>query len=292
VTLPLAFVLLWLAPKPSGAAAAAPPQDMVRVPGGTYRMGSDQGPDNEKPAHAVTVHAFWMDRYELTNRAFERFVAATHYVTEAEKQGWSGVFDPRQSAWTSAKGADWRHPDGPQSSLDARWDHPVVHVCWDDANAFCGWAGKRLPTEAEWERAARGGREGAEYAWGDTFKPRGRFRANTWQGTFPEKDRGEDGFAGIAPVGRFPPNAYGLYDIIGNVWEWTADWYADDAYAQAAAGAVDPKGAVSGTERVIRGGSWLCSDNYCTGYRVSARQHTPHDSGLNNVGFRCVQPAP
>jgi sulfatase modifying factor 1 len=269
------------------AAAAAPPRGMVLIPGGTFAMGTDHGMAYEGPVHRVRVSSFFMDRYEVTNGEFQRFVKATGYVTEAEKQGWSGVFDPRQGKWTSQKGADWRHPEGPDSSIASRLDHPVVHVSWDDAVAYAGWAGKRLPTEAEWERAARGKREGAEFAWGNALKPSGRFRANTWQGTFPERDGGEDGFKAIAPVGRFPPSDFGLYDIIGNVWEWTADWFAP--YAETAEVAMDPQGPPAGEEKVIRGGSWLCAANYCAGYRVGARQKTPHDSGLNNLGFRCVR---
>jgi formylglycine-generating enzyme required for sulfatase activity len=276
-------LLLWVA----AAVAVPPPPGMVLIPGGEFSMGTEHGMPFEGPVHRVRVPAFFMDRYEVSNREFEGFVKATGYVTEAEKQGWSGVFDPKRGEWTSPKGADWRHPEGPESEITDRMDHPVVHVSWDDAVAYARWAGKRLPTEAEFERAARGKREGAEFAWGNAQKPGGRYRANTWQGHFPEHDTGGDGFRAIAPVGQFPPNDFGLYDIVGNVWEWTADWFAP--YPETSGVAVDPKGPTEGEEKVIRGGSWLCAANYCAGYRVGARQKTPHDSGLNNLGFRCVR---
>jgi formylglycine-generating enzyme required for sulfatase activity len=270
--------------------AAAAPRGMVLVPAGTFVMGTDRGMPFEGPAHRVRVSAFFMDRREVTNAEFERFVKTTGYVTESEKQGFSGVFDPRQRAWAPVNGASFRHPEGPGSSLRGRGDHPVVHVSWDDAAAYAKWAGKRLPTEAEWERAARGGKEGATYAWGEVLTPKGKHLANIWQGVFPERDLGTDGFTAVARGGRFPPNGYGLHDIAGNVWEWTADWFAPDAYERPPDPA-DPAGPASGEEKVIRGGSWVCSDNYCTGYRVAARQKSPRDSGLNNLGFRCVKPA-
>jgi formylglycine-generating enzyme len=270
------------------AGAPAAPPGMVFIPGGTFAMGTAHGMAFEGPVHRVTVAPFFMDRYAVTNREFARFVTATGYVTESQTQGFSGVFDPAAGKWTVVKLADWRHPEGPGSSLAGRWNHPVVHVSWDDAVAYAKWGGKRLPTEAEWERAARGRREGAEYAWGNELTPGGHYRANTWQGDFPEHDRGQDGFRGIAPVGTFRPNDFGLYDMAGNVWEWTSDWFAP--YPESADGTVDPVGPPDGSEKVIRGGSWLCSANYCAGYRVGARQKTPRDSGLNNLGFRCVRP--
>jgi sulfatase modifying factor 1 len=269
------------------ATVPAPPAGMVLVPAGTFAMGTDHGLDYEGPVHQVAVDAFFMDRYEVTNRDFSRFVAATHYVTESEKQGSSGVFDPGTARWGAVKGADWRHPEGPSSSLAGRWNQPVVHVSWDDATAYAKWAGKRLPTEAEWEHAARGRREGALFVWGDELTPHGRYQANTWQGDFPERDRGDDGFTRIAPVGRFRPNDFGLYDMAGNVWEWTNDWFAP--YPAEPGVVTNPAGPPEGSEKVIRGGSWLCAANYCAGYRVGARQKTPPDSGLNNVGFRCVR---
>ena len=285
-----AALVVLLAARPRPAAPARPRCDMVPIPGGTFAMGTDHGMAFEGPVHRVGVHPFWMDRCAVTNQEFARFVAATGHRTESEKQGWSGVFDPAVGEWRPVEGADWRHPEGPSSSIAGRDDQPVVQVSWNDAEAFARWAGKRLPTEAEFEWAARGGRAGAEYAWGDTLRPGGRHMANTWQGHFPEHDEGRDGYARIAPVGRFPPNGYGLLDITGNVWEWTSDWFSED-YFRHAEGAVDPTGPASGTEKAIRGGSWMCSANYCAGYRVAARQHTPVDSGLNNLGFRCVKPA-
>ncbi|HEY3129391.1 MAG TPA: formylglycine-generating enzyme family protein [Acidobacteriota bacterium] len=265
-----------------------PPPDMVLIKSGTFLMGTEHGLPFEGPPHRVTVHSFWIDRYEVTNKEFQQFVEATHYISEAEKYGWSGVFLPEKKKWSPVQGAQWRHPEGPGSSLDNRWNYPVVHVSWNDAQAYAQWAGKRLPTEAEWEWAARGGLEKAEFAWGNEFTPKGRFMANTWQGFFPEKDEGSDGYLSTAPVGSFPPNGYGLYDVAGNVWEWTADWFSED-YFEKSSGALDPRGPASGSEKVIRGGSWLCSANYCTGYRVAARQKSPVDSGLNNLGFRCVR---
>lgn len=262
--------------------------EMVFIKGGTLLMGSDQGLPYEGPVHKVTVSSFWMDRYEVTNRQFKKFVDATRYATEAEKYGWSGVFNPHKQEWAPTKGADWRHPEGSGSSVEWRMNHPVIQVSWNDAQAYARWAGKRLPTEAEWEWAARGGLPRSEYTWGSDFMPEGRFMANTWQGIFPVKDEGSDGFLSTAPVGNFPANGYGLFDMAGNVWEWTADWFAED-YFKRSQGARDPKGPENGIERVIRGGSWLCSANYCTGYRTGARQKTPTDSGLNNLGFRCVK---
>jgi formylglycine-generating enzyme required for sulfatase activity len=268
--------------------AEAPPPGMVRIPGGSFVMGTDDGFPYEGPAHRVRVSAFFMDRHEVTNDQFEKFVKATRHVTESERLGFSGVFDPKKKAWAPVKGASWRHPEGPGSSLRGRRRHPVVHVSWSDAAAYARWAGKRLPTEAEWERAARGGHAARLYPWGNDLRPRGRFAANIWQGDFPEHDLGEDGFSRIAPVESFAANDYGLYDIAGNVWEWTADTFGPDTYDRPA-DLLDPKGPATGEEKVIRGGSWICSTNYCTGYRVAARQKTPPDSGLNNLGFRCVK---
>ena len=264
VSMAAAFVLL--APVAGGKAGRC--GDRVPLPGGTFTMGTDRGLPTEGPARRVTVRAFLIDRCEVTNGQFAEFVAATGHRTEAERQGWSGVFDPARKSWVPTPGADWRHPEGPRSSIAARQDHPVVHVSWDDAAAYARWAGGRLPTEAEWEYAARGGREGEEYPWGDT-SPGEAPTANIWQGTFPERDLGTDGYRGVAPGARFPANGYGLFDMAGNVWEWTAD-------------------AFSPGEKAIRGGSWTCSAHYCAGYRVAARQKSPPDSGLNNLGFRTV----
>jgi formylglycine-generating enzyme required for sulfatase activity len=226
-----------------------------------------------------------MDRHEVTVAEFDKFVKATNYKTDAEKFGWSGVFDPAAKSWTKGDGADWRHPDGPKST--AQPNEPVTQVSYADAQAYAKWAGKRLPTEAEFECAARGGLVNKKYAWGDELTPGGKHLANVWQGHFPEIDKGEDGFKSRSPVESFPPNGYGLFDITGNVWEWTSDFFDPEYYAKSPG--ENPKGPDAGAEKTIRGGSWLCSDNYCTGYRVASRMHTALDSGLNNLGFRCVK---
>jgi len=269
------------------AAATSPPPDAALIPAGTFLMGSrDKAPD-EAPVHEITLAAFWIDRHEVTVAQFAAFVAATAYRTDAERFGWSGVFDTARGEWTRADGAEWRHPEGPGSK--APRDEPVTQVSWNDATAFARWAGKRLPTEAEWEYAARGGLAGRTYAWGDELRPGGRLMANWWQGVFPSHDTGEDGYRGRAPVGRFPPNGYGLYDVIGNVWEWCADWYEAAYYRRSPVR--DPRGPGSGRERVMRGGSWMCSENFCSNYRVASRSHATPDSGLDNVGFRCARDA-
>lgn len=249
-------------------------------------MGTEDGFPFEGPIHRVRLDSFWMDATEVTNEQFAKFVEATGHVTTAEEIGNSGVFNPEMHQWTLIDGADWRHPEGPDTTIDGRMDHPVVHMSWADADAYCGWLNKRLPTEAEFEYAARSGLQGAPFAWGDEFNPKGEFRANTWQGYFPEADKGEDGYKAVAPVKQFPPNAYGLYDITGNVWEWINDWYDPNYYSRSPTD--NPRGPSSGREKVQRGGSWLCSDNYCQGYRVASRMKTEPDSGLNNLGFRCV----
>lgn len=269
---------------PATEPASAPP-GMVLIPGGTFKMGTDSGFPHEAPVHEVTLAPYWIDRHEVTVGEFAKFVEATGYKTESELLGWSGVFDPKQQSWTKGDGANWRHPFGPQST--ARPDEPVVHVSFADATAYAKWAGKRLPTEAEFEFAARGGLEGKTYAWGDELRPGGKHYSNIWQGTFPQHDEAKDGFNGLAPVTSFPANGYGLHNMTGNVWEWCADWFAPNYYARSPRD--NPKGPETGSERVLRGGSWLCSDNYCTGYRVAARNQTAPDSGLNNLGFRCVK---
>ncbi len=260
---------------------------MAFIKGGMFRMGANDGTPHEAPVHPVTVKAFWMDKREVTVAEFARFVRATGYKTEAEKFGWSGMFDVRARGWAKADGANWQHPDGPLSQ--ARPDEPVTQVSWNDAVAYAKWAGKRLPTEAEWEYAARGGLAGKTYAWGDAKRPRGRPVANWWQGDFPQKNTGEDGYVGRAPAGRFPPNGYGLYDMSANVWEWCADWYDASYYAKSPR--ANPRGPANGQERVLRSGSWLCADNFCTNYRVAGRSHATPDSGLNNLGFRCARDA-
>jgi formylglycine-generating enzyme len=260
-------------------------EGMVLINGGTFDMGSDGGMPNEGPAHKVQLKAFWIDQHEVTVADFSKFVAATNFQTDAEKLGWSGVFNMSSQSWEVVQGANWRHPEGPQSL--AKQDEPVCHVSWGDAAAYSKWAGKRLPTEAEWEYAARGGLEGKAYPWGGDLRPGGKPAANWWQGDFPVENTGEDGFIGRAPVMSFRPNGYGLFDAVGNVWEWCSDWYGEDYYLKTPS--LAPTGPETGEERVIRGGSWLCSENYCTNYRVAARSHAAPDSGLNNLGFRCVR---
>ncbi|HEX8523745.1 MAG TPA: formylglycine-generating enzyme family protein [Tepidisphaeraceae bacterium] len=284
-------LLLLLLPVLAFAAGNAPPStqpaDMVLVPGGTFRMGTNDGFPYEGPVHEVKVNAFWMDKHEVTNADFGKFVKATGFKTDAEKFGWSGVFDAKTGKWSKSDGADWRHPFGPDS--EAKPNEPVVHVSYADAEAYAKWAGKRLPTEAEFEFAARGGKQDEKFAWGNDLYPDGKQMANAWQGIFPLEDTGKDGFKGLAPVGSFPANPYGLVDITGNVWEWTSDFFDPEYYKHSPTD--NPKGPSSGNERVLRGGSWLCAENYCLGYRVAARNHTEPDSGLNNLGFRCVKDA-
>lgn len=257
---------------------------MVLVQGGKFQMGTEDGMLFESPVHDVTVKKFLIDEHEVTVGQFAEFVEATKYVTEAERFGWSAVFDLKTGEWGRVDGANWRRPEGER---DAQSNEPVVQVSWADANAYAKWAGKRLPTEAEWEFAARGGLPGKKYSWGDELRPGGKPVANWWQGVFPEKNTQEDGFISRAKVKSFPPNGYGVYDTAGNVWEWTADWFAEDYYKSSPAS--DPKGPDSGVERTIRGGSWMCAENFCTNYRVAARSHATPDSGLNNLGFRCVK---
>lgn len=307
---------------------AANTNEMTWIPGGTFSMGAEGGQEDEKPVHQVTVDGFWMDKTEVTNEKFEEFVHATGYVTVAERKPdpkqfpdadpallvpGSIVFSPPAEDipvedlknpamyslwWKYVPGANWRHPEGPNSDLKGREKHPVVHVCWEDANAYCRWAHKRLPTEAEWEFAARGGLEKKKFVWGDEQIPSGKWNANIWQGKFPNLNSLDDGFKTTAPAASFAANGYGLYDMSGNVWEWCADWYTPDYYQKSPA--KNPTGPESsfdpnepGVEkRVTRGGSFLCSDVYCIGYRPSARMKTSPDTGLSHTGFRCVKDAP
>jgi formylglycine-generating enzyme required for sulfatase activity len=252
--------------------------------------------DGEGPVHRVDVRALAVDRFAVTNEAFARFVDETGYVSDAEHYGWSFVFagllpdefpDTRGVVgaewWRQVFGADWRHPLGPQSTIDECMDHPVVHVSWIDAQAYCDWSGTRLPTEAEWEYAARAGATGP-FPWGDELEPGGEHRMNAFQGTFPAANESADGYAGTAPVNAFPPNAFGLHNVTGNVWEWCADWYDPRYYSY---GPPDnPSGPSEGTHRVMRGGSYLCHHSYCRRYRVSARQGSEPRSSTGNVGFR------
>jgi formylglycine-generating enzyme len=314
------------AARQASAPGSAEPE-MAWIPGGEFQMGSDRHYPEERPAHRVAVDAFWMDRRPVTNAEFERFVAATGYVTFAELPPDpadypgalpemlypgslvfvkpSGPVDRSQIGnwWQFMRGADWRHPRGPSSSLEGLERHPVVHVCYSDAEAFARWAGKELPTEAEWELAARGGLDGASYAWGEEFMPAGRHMANTWQGEFPWQNRVEDGYEGTSPVGTFPPNGYGLYDVMGNVWEWTADWYCSSHPKEALKVCCTPRNPRGAAERdsydprpseirvprkVIKGGSHLCAPNYCRRYRPAARFPEPIDISACHLGFRCI----
>jgi formylglycine-generating enzyme required for sulfatase activity len=247
------------------------------------------GDDDERPAHHVTLSPFYIDATEVTNREFADFVKATGYKTDAERRGSSWVFKQGMKDWANVDGAVWRHPLGPESTIMDKMDHPVVNISWNDAAAFANWAGKRLPTEAEWEYAARGGREGEIYPWGNELKPENRVMANFWQGIWPDKNELEDGFYYTSPVALFSANGFGVYDMIGNVWEWTADWYAEDYYRHSPAR--DPRGPATGDMRVARGGSWFCSENYCGAYRLGFRGKSPQDASFNNVGFRCAKDA-
>jgi formylglycine-generating enzyme len=298
---------------------------MVRIAGGEFWMGSEEWPD-ARPVHRVHVRAFWMDRTEVTNEQFLAFVNATGYVTIAEQRPdprdfpgakpedlvpGSAVFTPPATPvsltdhyrwWKYVKGANWRHPEGPGSDLKGREKHPVVHVAWTDAVAYASWAGKRLPTEAEWEFAARGGLDRARYAWGNELKPSGKWRANTFQGHFPDTSTAEDGYQGTAPVGSYPPNGYGLVDMAGNVWEWCSDWYRPDYYERLAADGMvvsNPEGPADSFDvdepgvpkRVLKGGSFLCTDQYCSRYMPGSRGKGEASTGTNHVGFRCVRSA-
>lgn len=256
--------------------------------------------DGEWPVHAVRVGPFSIDATTVTNDDFERFVDATAYQTEAETFGFSAVFHLALQArpddlmgpaagtpwWVGVRGADWRHPGGPLSDLDGLADHPVVHISWNDAAAYCAWAGRRLPSEAEWEFASRGGLDGARYPWGDDLLDDGAWRCNIWQGTFPARNSIDDGHLLTAPVRTFRPNGYGLWQTVGNVWEWCADWY--DARYYAVSRVDDPRGPEGGATRAIRGGSYLCHDSYCNRYRNSARSSNTPDSSTGNAGFRTV----
>jgi sulfatase modifying factor 1 len=299
---------------------------MVWIPGGTFMMGSNRHYPEEAPAHRVTVDGFWMGTELVTNANFSRFVEATGYVTVAERPvnpaDYPGArpellvpssvvfFMPRHRVdmrnpynwWRYVPGADWRHPRGPETSIEGLEAHPVVHVAYEDVQAYCKWADKELPTEAEWEFAARGGLEDAEFAWGDEGEPDGKIMANTWQGEFPILNLVKDGFEWISPVGSFPPNGYGLYDMIGNVWEWTTDWYqAHSEAAQSCCASINPKGGIAEhsydprmpniriPRKVMKGGSYLCAPNYCQRYRPAARMGQPVDTSTCHLGFRCIR---
>jgi sulfatase modifying factor 1 len=276
---------------------------VIELPGTTFHMGSTDGlaypDDGEGPVRAVTVSPFAIAPTAIANADFDRFVAATAYVTVAERLGTSFVFagllpddlPPTRGVaqapwWREVEGADWRRPEGPHSSIEGRREHPVVHVAWDDAVAYCTWVGGRLPTEAEWEYAARGGLEGVPFPWGAELEPGGEHRMNVWQGSFPQWNSEADGFLGTCPVTAFDPNAFGLYNATGNVWEWCADWFHPTFHTRDRR--TDPRGPRTGTHRASRGGSYLCHASYCRRYRVSARNALTPDSSTGNVGFRCA----
>jgi formylglycine-generating enzyme len=297
------------------------------IPGGTFRMGAEQSYPEEAPVHTVTVSGFWMDEHTVTDAEFAVFVAATGYKTVAErpldpamypgarpellKPGAAVFFMPAgrvnmnniRSRWAYVPGASWRHPEGPDSTIERREQEPVVQVAFEDAAAYAAWAGKDLPTEAEWEFAARGGLDGAVFCWGNEFRPGSRYMANTWQGQFPSQDLGADGFIGRAPVGSFPPNGYGLYDMAGNVWEWTIDWYSARYPDEPESPCCVPRNPRGGAEalsydpaqpeirisrKVIKGGSYLCAPNYCRRYRPAARHPQMIDTSTCHIGFRCI----
>ncbi len=315
----------------SGSASHDPSfTGMVLIHGGSFMMGGDgpQAADDELPKHEVSVSSFWMDQHEVTNAQFQRFVTSTGYVTTAErKPDWqqlkqqlppgtpkppdsllvaaSLVFTPPTHAvelndpsqwWSWVPGANWKHPAGKGSDIKGKDNYPVVQVSWYDAVAYCQWAGKRLPTEAEWEYASRGGLQNAVYPWGNEPVERGKPKANSWQGHFPDHNTARDGFTDLAPVAKFAPNGYGLYDMAGNVWEWCADWYRNDQYRTMLKRSKDPKGPATSFDpdepyaqkRLTRGGSYLCNDSYCSGYRSARRMKSTYDSGMSNLGFRCV----
>ena len=259
--------------------------------------------DGEGPVRPVSLSPFEVDAYPVTNLDFSTFISATGYRTDAERFGWSFVFwslipkehfdrvveDTAAPApwWCKVPGATWKHPEGPLSNVNERWNHPVVHVSWNDAVSYASWASKQLPTEAQWEYAARGGLVQKLYPWGDDLTPGGEHRCNIWQGHFPTEDLAEDGFTGTCPVDAFPPNGYGLYSVTGNVWEWCADWFQTSM--SAASDLHDPKGPDSGDAKVMKGGSFLCHASYCNRYRVAARTANTPDSSASNIGFRCVE---
>lgn len=256
----------------------------VNIPGGRFKMGGGDKPE-ENPVHDVVLRSFAIDSAEVTVERFAKFMAGRRHQTEAEKFGWSGVFDLKSQTWKPVRGANWQRPAGPGAARSSGKD-PVTHVSWKDAQAFCSSVQGRLPTEAEWEYAARGGKDAQVYPWGNDLRPGGKPAANWWQGVFPSRLTAEDGYRGVAPVGQFQSNGYGLYDMIGNVWEWNADWF-DKAYYKASP-LENPRGPGRGTERVMRGGSWMCSENYCRNFRNAARSSAAPDSGLDNLGFRCA----
>jgi formylglycine-generating enzyme len=311
-----------VSPAPKSSSHAAP-GGMVWISGGRFWMGSDSTEDSQ-PVHDVEVKGFWMDRTDVTNKQFAKFVKVTGYVTIAERPldpkefpglakkdlvpGAAVFIAPRKPVslehpldwWRFVKGANWRHPNGPNSDLRGKENYPVVQIAWPDAVAYARWAGKRLPTEAEWEFASRGGHDRQKYAWGNEFRPDGKWMANTYQGHFPDSNTAQDGYTGVSPVASFPPNDFGLYDMSGNVWQWVADWYRSDYYAelqQHGGPAINPQGPADSfdpqepgvAKRVQKGGSFLCSEQYCERYIAGSRGKGDPETATNHVGFRCVR---
>jgi formylglycine-generating enzyme len=284
-------------------------EGMIKLDGGDFLMGTNSTEgfpaDGEGPVREIALDPFYIDAAPVTNAQFAAFMRASGYRTEAERFGWSFVFqghipEERRAAivndtvlaapwWCKVPGATWEHPEGPDSNIEARDEYPVTHISWNDAAEFARWAGKRLPTEAEWEFAARGGLEQNRFPWGDELTPGGRHVCNIWQGKFPTLDLAEDGYAGTSPVRAFPPNAYGLYSVSGNTWEWCADWFHPDYHLVGAR--TNPAGPARGNARVMKGGSYLCHESYCNRYRVAARTSNTPDSSTTNIGFRCVRDA-
>lgn len=293
-------------PAEATASAIGLEHRMIDLPGGEFWMGTDAQEgfpaDGEGPVRRVRVAPFSISAHAVTNAQFGRFVSETGYVTEAERFGWTYVFHlfvseetkrgvvsvPQATPWWYVvQGAYWARPEGPDSDIADRMDHPVVHVSWNDAEAYCKWSGTRLPTEAEWEFAARGGLERKTYPWGDLLKPDGQHRCNIWQGKFPVKNNASDGYAGTAPVDAYEPNGFGLYNVAGNVWEWCADWFSPSYHRTTAA--ENPKFEQETGKRSMRGGSYLCHRSYCNRYRVAARSSNTPDSSSGNCGFRVVR---
>jgi sulfatase modifying factor 1 len=288
-------------------ASSGSTSEMIKLDGGRFLMGTETDlgfpADGEGPVREVHVDPFYIDTFPVTAEQFGEFVKAVEYKTEAERFGWSFVFHKQIAEgdyerlvddtvaghewWCKVDGSDWAHPEGPDSSVGWRLDHPVTHLSYADAIAYCDWAGKRLPTEAEWEYASRGGREQNTYPWGEELEPDGKHFCNVWQGRFPEEDSGADGYKGPCPVDAFPPNGYGIYSITGNVWEWCADWFHPTYHVTGTKS--NPVGPSSGTSRVMKGGSFLCHASYCNRYRVAARTSNTPDSSTTNLGFRCVR---
>ncbi|WBL17687.1 formylglycine-generating enzyme family protein [Sutcliffiella sp. NC1] len=280
-------------------------QSLVELPGGEFFMGTDSkigySRDGEGPRRKVYVKPFAIDRYAVTNKQFQEFVKETGYVTDAERFGWSFVFHLLVSEsvkkkvqnvvqdtpwWYVVEGAYWRKPEGPDSTIKRRLDHPVIHISWNDANAYCKWAGKRLPTEAEWEYAARGGLNNKSYPWGNDLLVNGKHQCNIWQGEFPKKNTKEDGYLSTAPVNSYSPNGYGLFNVVGNVWEWTNDWFTTKHLIEDVI--ENPTGPRNGSAKVMKGGSYLCHQSYCNRYRIAARTANTPDSSTGNIGFRCA----